>query len=351
MKPNPRHRMKKITLLKSLSTPVLALVLLLCSALSWADQTDKHTDNGSITFSYSQDNDAFSLFPSDRYYTNGLRLTWLMDKQTLTPDWTLKMANAIPFFPLQQPTRHGYTFGQNMYTPSRTNQINPDLDDRPYAGWLYAAIGLAAETDHQLDMLTFTVGVVGPASGAEQTQKFIHELINSPEPLGWDSQLENELGLNMAYQRSWRGFLTASLQRYEIDITPHISGALGNVYTFAGGGVTLRFGPDLPNDYGAPRLNYGLPSAGVLSPMKSIGWYVFAGVEGRAVAHNIFLDGNTFVDSRQVDREVLISDLQLGLVLDWPKTRISYSHIYRSKEFKTQADRHGFATLSFTFKY
>ncbi len=351
MKPNSNNRLKKNTLLKLLYAPLFTLVLLLLSPISSAEQTDIQPDKGSVTFSYSQDNDAFSLFPSDRYYTNGLRLTWLMDKKTRTPNWALKMANAVPFFPQQESTRHGYTFGQNMYTPSRTNQINPDQNDRPYAGWLYAAIGLATETDNQLDMLTFTIGVVGPASGAEQTQKFIHELINSPEPLGWDSQLENELGLNIAYQRSWRGFLTASLQEYEIDVTPHISGAVGNVYTFTGGGVTVRFGSDLPNDYGAPRLNYGLPSAGVLSPMKSIGWYVFAGVEGRAVAHNIFLDGNTFVDSRQVEREVLISDLQLGLVFDWPKTRISYSHIYRSKEFKTQADRHGFATLSFTFKY
>lgn len=31
--------------------------------------------------------------------------------------------------------------------------------------------------------------------------------------------------------------------------------------------------------------------------------YVFAGAEGRGVASNIFLDGNTFEDSHTVDRE------------------------------------------------
>lgn len=76
-----------------------------------------------------------------------------------------------------------------------------------------------------------------------------------------------------------------------------------------------------------------------------------SGAESRAVAHNIFLDGNTFVDSRRVKKEPLVSDLQIGLVFDWSNTRISYSHTYRSKEFKNQPEGHQFATLSFTFKY
>jgi hypothetical protein len=41
-----------------------------------------------------------------------------------------------------------------------------------------------------------TVGVVGPASFAEQTQKRIHEIVNADEPRGWNTQLKNEPGVS-----------------------------------------------------------------------------------------------------------------------------------------------------------
>ncbi len=39
------------------------------------------------------------------------------------------------------------------------------------------------------------------------------------------------------------------------------------------------------------------------------------GTQGRVVARNIFLDGNTFADSRSVDKEPVVADLLLGIEL------------------------------------
>ncbi|MBK8542978.1 MAG: DUF2219 family protein [Caulobacteraceae bacterium] len=39
-----------------------------------------------------------------------------------------------------------------------------------------------------------------------------------------------------------------------------------------------------------------LAGAGYFTPRDNFSWYVFAGIEGRAVAHNIFLDGSLFRD-------------------------------------------------------
>ena len=58
-------------------------------------------------------------------------------------------------------------------------------------------------------------------------------------------------------------------------------------------GATLRIGNDLPNDYGAPRIRPSLPGSNFFLPRDNFGWYLFAGAGGRAVAYNIFLDGNT----------------------------------------------------------
>jgi lipid A 3-O-deacylase len=45
------------------------------------------------------------------------------------------------------------------------------------------------------------------------------------------------------------------------------------------------------------------------------GWNFFVGTQGRAVAWNIFLDGNTFQNSRSVVKEPVVADLIIGAEL------------------------------------
>ena len=82
------------------------------------------------------------------------------------------------------------------------------------------------------------------------------------------------------------------------------------------------------------------------------GWYLFGGVQGRAVAQNIFLDGNTFQNSASVDKKVLVADFTVGasvFYMDWAKLDFTFTE--RTKEFKTQQsmDRFGAASLSVRF--
>src|SRR3546814_4428144 len=106
------------------------------------------------------------------------------------------------------------------------------------------------------------------------------------------------------------------LNNLGVDLTPHIGGALGNVYTYGAGGVTLRLGEDLPSDYGPPRLRPALPGSDYFRPSDWFGWYLFVGAEGRLMVRNIFLDGNTFEDSHSVDKYPLVFDLQAGIAVD-----------------------------------
>jgi hypothetical protein len=83
-----------------------------------------------------------------------------------------------------------------VFAPSGLLMSRQILVDRPYAGWLHGSAGLIAETGRRLDQLELTVGVVGPASLAEQTQKRIHEIVNADEPRGRNTQLKNEPGVS-----------------------------------------------------------------------------------------------------------------------------------------------------------
>jgi hypothetical protein len=64
-------------------------------------------------------------------------------------------------------------------------------------------------------------------------------------------------------------------------------------------------------------------------------WYVFAGMDARAVAYNVFLDGNMFRSSPSVDRRDFVYDLKAGFSIRMPPARISLTQIWRSEEFAT----------------
>ena len=112
-----------------------------------------------------------------------------------------------------------------------------------------------------------------------------------------------------------------------------------------------RLGRRLPHDYGPPRIQPSLPGSGFFVPQNGFGWYLFAGVEGRAVARNIFLDGNTFRDSRSVDKEPLVGDLQFGFALTWSDVRLGYTHVLRTREFKTQGKTSEFGAVSLSIQF
>jgi len=299
-------------------------------------------------FTFVLENDLF--YNTDSNYTNGVSLIWVPPNER-TPRWALRIAHLLPWFPADSEMGHGYAVGQNMFTPKDITATDPPLDDRPYAGWLYGTVALTAETGRQLDQLALTIGVVGPASYAEETQKFIHEITGSPEPNGWDTQLNNELGVFVSYQRSWREFATTTLANLELDVSPNFGGALGNVYTYLNTGFTLRYGKRLPLDYGPPRIQPSIQGSAFFVPAESFAWYVFAGIEGRLVGRNIFLDGNTFSDSRSVDKEPLVGDLQWGLVLTRGGARLTYTHVVRTSEFKGQDGSHQFGAFSVSISF
>lgn len=323
----------------------VALVLAVLLGVPGMPAAAAAADSG--TFSLVLENDLFA--ETDRHYTNGIRISWLSGSEH-TFEGAVRAARWLPFFPQDGEVRTSFALGQGMYTPRDIDVEDPPRDDRPYAGWLYGSVGLAAETGRRLDLLELTLGVVGPASLADDTQKFVHSITGSQEPMGWNSQLGNEPGLVLSYQRSWRGFASGSFSGFTLDVTPHAGGALGNVFTYANAGATLRLGQDLPLDYGVPRIQPSLPGSGFFAAPGGFGWYLFAGIDGRLVGRNIFLDGNTFRSSRSVEKERFVGDLQFGVAATWRDLRLSYTHVLRTQEFEGGgASSFGAVSLSLRF--
>ncbi|MEQ8354346.1 MAG: lipid A deacylase LpxR family protein [Kiloniellaceae bacterium] len=306
-----------------------------------------------ITTQFS--NDLFG--GSDAHFTHGTRFSAL-SPDNFVPDIVERAGKALPLFPQGGNLRVTYSLGQEIFTPERIGERALIEDDRPYAGWTYLGIGLVSENGDRLDNLELNVGMVGPASLADKTQTEYHKLIDVQVPEGWNNQLHNEPGIVLYYERKWRNLWEAKisdlvvLDEMAFDVTPHLGGALGNVYTYGAGGLTLRVGEDLPNDYGPPRLRPALPGSDYFRPDDWFGWYFFAGAEGRLVARNIFLDGNTFRDSHSVDKRPVVLDLQAGVAISLgERVRLAYTHLWRTREFREQDAPDQFGTVSLSVRF
>ena len=102
-----------------------------------------------------------------------------------------------------------------------------------------------------------------------------------------------------------------------------------------------------------PRIGPGIAGAGYFkkSDWDDVAWYFFAGLEGRYVARNIFLDGNTFADSHSVSKNPFVGEFQAGAAVTWGHLRLTFTHILRTREFEgqTQPDQFGAISLSTAF--
>ena len=331
------------------SSRVTVAAVCALASLQVALQSSQAEESGG-TFNFLWENDVVAA--TDQHYTNGLEFSYLSIEDHLW-NWFRTGSSVLPGVAREDHLRVGIALGQSIFTPDNTDATQPLPDERPYAGWLYAGVSVIADHDDQLDTWVLNLGVVGPSAYGEQVQNGFHDKIHDSHANGWANQLHDEFGYQLLYEHRWRH--VQSLQKrmgpLQLDLSPHLGFSLGNIATYANAGITLRLGKDLSDDYGVPRIRPSLPGSAFFQPVDGSGWYVFAGIDGRAVAHNIFLDGNTDGNSLSVDKETFVLDAQAGFAIIWSKFRFAYTYVVRSHEFKTQQqpDRFGSVGLSARF--
>ncbi|MEM9738831.1 MAG: lipid A deacylase LpxR family protein [Pseudomonadota bacterium] len=295
--------------------------------------------------SLTSENDLFG--GTDRNYSNGLRIERVSPADRVFP-LLRETADLVPGLNLERTNlRQGFAIAHAIYTPEDISAPIPDPTDRPYAAWLNVSGTVVASDDDTQDALQINLGIVGPSAGGQFVQTNWHEFINGVEPRGWDSQLKDEPGIELIAQRLQLFDGPALPFGIETDYGLHIGGALGNVRTYAAAGGMARVGFDLDADFGPPRIRPALSGAGVFRPGQPFGGYLFVGIDGRAVARDIFLDGNTFRDGPSVsDRRDVVGDFQAGLALHYQAFQISFTYVHRTEQFVAQDGPQRFGAVS-----
>lgn len=334
----------------------LAGAAIVMAAAPGAALAQEHDPESKGVLSLTVENDSLSS-GADRNYTSGIRLGYVSPAERV-PDWLQNTGRFTRLLSDSEPDFWGIAIGQSIFTPEDI-QANPaPPDQHPYAGWLYMQISVGAEEDRSdgrtpryLDTYELELGLTGPSALGEEAQRGIHQWLGAPDPKGWDSQLHDEVAFAVSFDRRWRALRVFGdyFGGLEADLTPSVGATLGTLRTEAHVGLAARIGQRIDSDYGPPRVR---PSLAGVEHFRGgpFSWSIFAGVQGRAVAHNLFLDGNTFEDSASVERNPLVADFQTGFSISGGAVRLSYTYVWRTEEFATQPTRQDFGALALSVR-
>jgi lipid A 3-O-deacylase len=314
-------------------------------------------------YRFTLDNDVVD--ERDQDYTNGLKIAWSSPNvRSFADDECLpqvlqsvgKLFTRV-YSPTFEQGNVNVTLGQAIYTPRDKLATELIVDDRPYAGWTYLGFGFNARSQYRLDSYEINLGVVGPWSRAKQVQATFHRARGINLPQGWNNQLGNEFGAQAVFERKYRtDFFGRNPYQsgFGVDVIPHWGASLGNVATHANAGLEARIGWGLPDDFGtspirpagdnsAPRSREGLSQF-----TRVIGAHLFVSVDGRAVARNIFLDGNTIRDSHSVRKKWAVGDAVIGVAANFGAYKVGLVRVFRTREFEGQkfSPRYGSITIS-----
>lgn len=255
---------------------------------------------------------------TDHYFTHGTRIQYTGDDNL------------------------GYSIGQNMYTPDDKEATELVPDDRPYAGYLYGSVFNTWDLDDESEVFVEgQLGVVGPSSYAEQTQKFIHEITGSYVPQGWDNQIPNHvtaLVIGRYTYHIWEN-------RY-FAVDPFAGAQVGNLAGCLSGGFNVYAGYNLPKTRNQNRV---IPFKAVRGAKAS--WspyaYAYAGIEPKVMLYNMLLDDPRFT----IHPNSSVYDRNLGFVVGCRHFELAFTFCLRSKEFEEQPEpeRFGAAKISVNF--
>lgn len=306
-------------LLNSFSCTALAILI---SPTAFAD-----------TFSAWDENDFFGRW-SDKYYTNHTRLAYTYEPEE-TPE-----------------ERYFFSIGQEIYTPKQRHIAFPPPDDHPYAAFLYGSAGFSQNDEHKMLAVELQAGILGPSALGEQIQREYHKLIGADIYEGWDTQIKDQPAINLLSECRFRMMISGERKTgYASDIVLRGFTALGTVRTQLSGGAQVRYGLNLPDDFGYTSLRQG--TSVVFSPNVSASIYAFADFQTDLNLYDATLGGSWFRSHySDIYTYPLSVQATIGVTAVYDNWSAMFFQTFRSRDFSA-ADKAFFAfggiRLTFSF--
>lgn len=290
-------------------------------------------------FGFKSDNDAYLANGQDKYYTNGLFISYRA------------AANQNEFKSGVNKKIYQIEIGQKMYNAQ--SGFIPDVRyvDRPITAYLYlgGSMQWLYESENSLTA-GLQIGTIGPAALGKQAQEFIHRITGLYTPKGWEYQLNNEMGLNMNV--AYNHFLRRSpSQKLDILLNSHAN--IGNTFTGMGLGFTLRAGkmnPFLNTAYNRTRIGKGASGNG----LKKSELFFFAKPQLDLIIYDATVQGGLFNNNKGAitfEAKPWVLSQELGLMFSKSRFSAQFSYILKTPEIRSVAKSHQYGSISTYYQF
>ncbi|WP_087021673.1 lipid A deacylase LpxR family protein [Thaumasiovibrio subtropicus] len=289
-------------------------------------------NTGSVAFTHDND----GIAGSDRNYSSGLFLEFnsasTQSLATNGPTWLQYPASWL----LSDGINQGWSMrlSQQIWTPTDIELVEPRPDERPYAGTLMFHTQLYQHTSTKSEKYRFMLGYIGPASFAEDGQRWLHSIIGSDDPNGWDYQIDNQALFQLSYERQQALVQQAYLNGMELELSSMGRADLGNFRSEVGAAGSIRLGTGLKQTLGSVTTSQGRYIDNGLLARSRRGYFGFLTLEARYRFNDITLSGDRPEPVYPVSLEHTQFSMLTGFVYYRPQWGASLTLNTTSREYK-----------------
>jgi len=287
--------------------------------------------------SFITENDLYTSTYDDRYYTNGMFLSFkYVSKEK---DETLEKKI------------FAWEIGHKMYTPNKATTLDIKNHDRPFAGYLYSSFSInRIYKNNQSFKTILQLGVIGSNAFSKELQDFIHKIYGFNKTVGWKHQIKNALALN--FNAEYNKFLIKDTSNH-YDLSWINSGKIGTVFTNVTSGFLVRVGfKPLQSLANSIAFNTNINSKNT-SYFRAVESFVFIKPSIRYAFYDATLEGSFLNKNSEVTTELtpLIFSLEIGFKFTANRFNYGYTINYNTNKSKNLKFNNGHKYGAINFNY
>jgi len=279
------------------------------------------------------------LFQSDSYYTAGISMFYTHKSLKKTPAQLILKSKSPKNF-----TYSGFAIQHRMFTPFSITEPNSIENDQPYSAFFLASnfSVLINDEKHLKISNEIGLGIMGKPAGGEAVQSFVHKIVGSPQPIGWENQLQNAFLIDYQF-RIEKGFFGDWLANH---IIPFGGARVGTLTNRVEIGLMAKFGN---------KNKYLVNALTPLPTYKKFIWEWVLEAHLQGVFYDATLEGGIFNpdDPNALPREEIISrqyNIRMGFNLYYQRFNLRYMLNLNSSSFnQAVTHRYGSINIGYTF--
>jgi lipid A 3-O-deacylase len=314
---------------------LLIFITLLTSTIPAPAQSPSYKNE----FGFRSDNDAYLAYGQDRYYTNGLFISFrrATDQSKLNKKLNKKVWEIEA--------------GQKMYNAQSGNITDIAYVDRPFAAYLYAggSLNFLYNSENSLK-ISLQAGVIGPDAKGKEAQELLHSIVGFYEIKGWEWQVNNETAVNASV--NYKRFLHRSgsgITDFTIDSYANV----GNTFSGIGAGLLFRAG-DLKQLFNSASTESVVTNNSVAKDLNEREFFFYAKPMIHYIAYDATIQGGLFREDKGpvvYDPKPLVFSQQAGVIYAKNRWTADFSLIFKSKEVKSVARPHQYGSAALYYRF